>query len=250
MPKQSFSSGQTLLSSQMNDLQTNDFNQTVSTKTDDYTFVVGDRGTRVVANKSSAIEFTVDDSIFSAGDTLGVHNINTGLLTLTAGSGVTINGADVLTVAQYQGGTIFFTSASSAIFFPTAKTVSTSLTQSSATVATDQSTNSLSFTDLATVGPAVTLTTGTKVLVIYGCSMSNGNQEFSRVDFAISGATTRSATSTTNGQARIFASANVRFMAATIVTVTAGSNTFTMKYAVGGNASDFANRELMVISLN
>jgi len=86
--------------------------------------VVGDRGTRVVANKASAIAFTVDDSIFSAGDTLGVHNINTGVLTLTAGAGVTLNGADVLTVAQYQSGTIFFTSASSAIFFPTAKTVS------------------------------------------------------------------------------------------------------------------------------
>jgi len=119
MAKQSFTAGQVLTAQQMNDLQTNDFNQTVSTKTDDYTFVVGDRGTRVVANKASAIAFTVDDSIFSAGDTLGVHNINTGLLTLTAGAGVTLNGADVLTVAQYQGGTIFFTSASSAIFFPT-----------------------------------------------------------------------------------------------------------------------------------
>jgi len=124
MPKQSFSSGQTLLSSQMNDLQTNDFNQTVSTKTAAYTFVVGDRGTRVVLNDTTARTFTIDDAIFSAGDTIQVHNINTGVLTIAAGAGVTLNGADVLTVAQYQGGTIFFTSASSAIFFPTAKTVS------------------------------------------------------------------------------------------------------------------------------
>jgi len=123
MPKQSFSSGQTLLSSQMNDLQTNDFNQTVSTKTAAYTFVVGDRGTRVVLNDTTARTFTIDDAIFSAGDTIQVHNINTGVLTIAAGAGVTLNGADVLTVAQYQGGTIFFTSASSAIFFPTAKTV-------------------------------------------------------------------------------------------------------------------------------
>jgi len=126
MPKQSFSSGQTLLSSQMNDLQTNDFNQTVSTKTDAYTFVVGDRGTRVVLNDTTARTFTIDDAIFSAGDTIQVHNINTGVLTIAAGAGVTLNGADVLTVAQYQGGTIFFTSASSAIFFPTAKTVADS----------------------------------------------------------------------------------------------------------------------------
>jgi len=96
-------------------------NLTVDTKTNDYTFVAGDVDKRVVANKASAIAFTVNNSIFSAGDTLAVHNINTGLLTLTAGAGVTINGADVLTVAQYQGGTLFFTSASSAIFFPTSK---------------------------------------------------------------------------------------------------------------------------------
>jgi hypothetical protein len=77
-----------------------------------------------VLNDTTARTFTIDDAIFSAGDTIQVHNIDTGVLTIAAGSGVTLNGADVLTVAQYQGGTIYFTSASSAIFFPTAKTVS------------------------------------------------------------------------------------------------------------------------------
>jgi len=124
MAKQTFTSGQVLTAQQVNDLQTNDFNQTVSTKTAAYTFVVGDRGTRVVLNDTTGRTFTVNDAIFSAGDTINVHNINTGVLTIAAGAGVTLNGADVLTVEQYQGGTIFFTSASSAIFFPTAKTVS------------------------------------------------------------------------------------------------------------------------------
>jgi len=124
MAKQTFTSGQVLTAQQVNDLQSNDFNLTVSTKTAAYTFVVGDRGTRVVLNDTTARTFTIDDAIFSAGDTIQVHNINTGVLTIAAGAGVTLNGADVLTVAQYQGGTIFFTSASSAIFFPTAKTVS------------------------------------------------------------------------------------------------------------------------------
>jgi len=124
MAKQTFTAGQTLTATQMNDLQSNDFNLTVSTKTAAYTFVVGDRGTRVVLNDTTGRTFTIDNSIFSAGDTIQVHNINTGVLTIAAGAGVTLNGADVLTVAQYQGGTIFFTSASSAIFFPTAKTVS------------------------------------------------------------------------------------------------------------------------------
>jgi len=124
MAKQTFTAGQVLTAAQVNGLQTNDFNQTVSTKTAAYTFVVGDRGTRVVLNDTTARTFTIDDAIFSAGDTIQVHNINTGVLTIAAGAGVTLNGADVLTVEQYQGGTIFFTSASSAIFFPTAKTVS------------------------------------------------------------------------------------------------------------------------------
>jgi len=123
MAKQTFSSGQVLTHTQMNDLQSNDFNQTVSVKTGDYTLVVGDRGTRVVANSGSAIAFTVPNSVFTAGDTLNIHNISTGTLTVAAGAGVTVNGADVLTVSQWQGGTLYFTSASAAIWFPTAKTV-------------------------------------------------------------------------------------------------------------------------------
>jgi len=168
MPKQSFSSGQTLLSSQMNDLQTNDFNQTVSTKTDAYTFVVGDRGTRVVLNDTTARTFTVDDAIFSAGDTIQVHNINTGVLTIAAGAGVTLNGADVLTVAQYQSGTIFFTSASSAIFFPTAKTVSSGVVQVKSAFKADAfATSSTSYTDLTGLSVSITPTSASnKVLVV------------------------------------------------------------------------------------
>jgi len=98
-------------------------NFTVNTSTDDYTLVVGDRNTRRVANKSTSITFTVPNSVFAAGDIVQVHNIGAGTLTISAGAGLTLNGADVLTVAQYQGGELFFTSASSAIFFPTAKTV-------------------------------------------------------------------------------------------------------------------------------
>jgi len=174
MPKQSFSSGQTLLSSQMNDLQTNDFNQTVSTKTAAYTFVVGDRGTRVVLNDTTARTFTIDDAIFSAGDTIQVHNINTGVLTIAAGAGVTLNGADVLTVAQYQGGTIFFTSASSAIFFPTAKT-SGKILQVVSTTKTDTFTMaSQTFADVTDLSVSITPTSSSnKVLVLL--SITGGN---------------------------------------------------------------------------
>lgn len=121
MAKQTFTSGQTLTAQQVNDLQSNDFNISTSVQTGNYTFVVDDRGTREISNAGTAVTFTVPNSVFTAGDTVNVHNINTGVLTIAAGTGVTLNGADVLTLQQWQGGVIYFTSASSAIFFPTAK---------------------------------------------------------------------------------------------------------------------------------
>jgi hypothetical protein len=113
---QTFTAGQVLTAAQVTALQTNDFNQTVSTKTANYTFVVGDRGTRVVGNGTS-ITFTVDNSIFSAGDTIKLHNINSTALTIAAGAGVTINNAAGLTMVQWQEATLFATSASSFILF-------------------------------------------------------------------------------------------------------------------------------------
>ena len=174
MAKQTFTSGQTLTAQQVNDLQTNDFNQTVSTKTAAYTFVVGDRGTRVALNDTTARTFTIDDAIFSAGDTIQVHNINTGVLTIAAGAGVTLNGADVLTLAQYQGGTIFFTSASSAIFFPTAKTVTSKVLQVVSTTKTDAfSTASTSYVDVTGLSVSITPTSASStVLVLTGVAMS------------------------------------------------------------------------------
>lgn len=175
MAKQTFTSGQVLTAAQVNALQTNDFNQTVSTKTAAYTFVVGDRGTRVVLNDTTARTFTIDNNIFSAGDTIYVHNINTGVLTIAAGAGVTLNGADVLTVAQWQSGTIYFTSASSAIFFPTAKTVTSKFGQiQTATKADAFSTTSTTFTDVTGVTVNITPTlSSSQVLVMVTLQGSN-----------------------------------------------------------------------------
>jgi len=124
MAKQTFTAGQVLTAAQVNGLQTNDFNLTVSTKTAAYTFVVGDRGTRVVLNDTTARTFTIDNSIFSAGDTIQVHNINTGVLTIAAGAGVTVN-ALTADLVQWQSATIFAISASSFIVFPSGGAVKT-----------------------------------------------------------------------------------------------------------------------------
>jgi hypothetical protein len=130
---------------------------------------------------------------------------------------------------------------------------SASPASASATVATSQGTTSSGYTDLATAGPAVTLTTGTKVLVIISAFMYN-NVSDGRVymDFGISGATTRSATdSTALGHWSTIANGpRIRHSSASFVTVTAGSNTFTAKYRrdYDGTAT-FENREITVIDL-
>jgi hypothetical protein len=119
MAKQSFSSGQTLTAQQMNDLQTNDFNWTVSTQTANYTLQATDKGTREVMNMASAGTVTVPDSTFNAGDIVWVHSIGSGTITVAAGTGMTLNSSagSAPTLAQWEGGVVYFTSASSSIFF-------------------------------------------------------------------------------------------------------------------------------------
>ena len=132
---------------------------------------------------------------------------------------------------------------------------SSSPASATATVATSQTTTSSSFTDLATAGPAVTLTTGTKVLVIVTAG-SISNDTSSRgafMGFAITGATTTAASTTScvsfvnsglDSGAKLQASGVYR------VTCTAGSNTFTAKYQQSdGGTATFANRSITVIDL-
>jgi hypothetical protein len=119
MAIQTFTAAQVLTAAQMNTLQANDYNQTVSTKTASYTLVAADKGTRVVMNVASANTVTVNTSLFSAGDTLVIQNINTGVTTVTAGT-ATVSSAGPLTIAQYGSGTLYFTSAGVSIFFPSA----------------------------------------------------------------------------------------------------------------------------------
>jgi 3D (Asp-Asp-Asp) domain-containing protein len=116
MAIQDFTAGQILTAAQMDSLQANDYNWTVSTKTASYTLVAADKGTRVVMNNASATTITVNTNIFAAGDILWIQNINTGTATITAGT-CTVNTAGSLALAQWQGGTLYFTSASTAIFF-------------------------------------------------------------------------------------------------------------------------------------
>ena len=110
-----FTSGQVLTAAQMNALQANDYNQTVSTKTASYTLVAADKGTKIVMNSASATTITVNTSLFSAGDTLTILNISTGVCTVTAGT-ATVSTAGSLALAQNAGGTLYFTSPGVSVF--------------------------------------------------------------------------------------------------------------------------------------
>ena len=125
MAIQTFTSGQVLTAAQVNALQANDFNQTVSTKTANYTLVAADKGTRVVMNVSSASTVTVNTSLFSAGDSLVIQNIASNASVVTAGT-ATVSTAGSLSIPQYGSGTLYFTSASAAIFFPSSGPPATS----------------------------------------------------------------------------------------------------------------------------
>ena len=119
MALQTFTAGQVLTAAQVNALQANDYNQTVSTKTGDYVLVAADKGTRVEMNSASAQTITVNTSLFSAGDTLFIQNIGAGVCTITAGT-ATVSTAGSLALPQNAGGTLYFTSTGVSIFFPSA----------------------------------------------------------------------------------------------------------------------------------
>jgi hypothetical protein len=126
---------------------------------------------------------------------------------------------------------------------------------SNATVATSQTTTGTSYTDLATGGPSVTVDTGTRAMVIVTATIANNTASaYSYMDYAVSGATTRSASDSTAATVRQTGATSgqnqeIRLSSASIVTLTAGRNTFTSKYRVSGGTGTFINREIIVINL-
>lgn len=121
-----------------------------------------------------------------------------------------------------------------------------------AAVATAEAATSTSYVDLATSGPAVTCTTGTTVLVLVSVKYygSPGNA-YPSVSPAVSGATTLAAADGHSLHTRVFdAIAGGSYTQAILLTgLTAGSNTFTLKYKVATNGGIFSDRTILVIPL-
>ena len=127
MAKQTFTTGQVLTAAQVNSLQTNDFNQTVSAKTASYVLVASDKGTRIEFNTSGSVTCTVNTGLFDAGDTVYIQNRGAGVVTITAGT-ATVNTSASLAVNQWEGGLLYFISASAAIWYEYASTANGDIT--------------------------------------------------------------------------------------------------------------------------
>jgi hypothetical protein len=122
---------------------------------------------------------------------------------------------------------------------------------SGATVATTQTTTSTSYTDLATAGPSVTMTTGTSAFVIvttYSYNATSGAATY--MSFGVSGATTIAAGDSTSVSLLGMKTGGQEWSNSAVypVTLTAGSNTFTSKYKTSSGTGTFGNRSIIVIA--
>lgn len=118
-----------------------------------------------------------------------------------------------------------------------------------AAVGTAQTTGSTVYTDLATVGPTVSITLGSArtVLVFVKATLfqvSTTDAVF--MSFAASGATTVAA-SDGNAVKQNGAGNAESFTAVAVVACNAGTTTFTAKYRTTGGSASFADRVLAVV---
>lgn len=185
--------------------------------------------------------------VWVTGTQLRVLNLGAGTTTLVADTGVTINNNTAL--KQYQGGTLIRTASDVWAFVPNAAGASASAV---ATVATTQTTTSATFVDLATVGPSVTVTTGTKALIAIACMNTTSAADLVYAGVAVSGATTVAASDlyaiggyTVGVNVPQTQAANV-FM---LTGLTPGSNTFTMKYRRASGTATFSQRIITVVDM-
>lgn len=120
-------------------------------------------------------------------------------------------------------------------------------------IATSQSTTSTSYTDLATVGPTVTITTGTTAYVTIQTLGSNTVANRQYMSFAVSGASTIAAGTYEIGPVVVPAGGGVDaplVLSFVVTGLTAGSNTFTCKYkSLDGNSITYAKRFIQVVTV-
>ena len=129
----------------------------------------------------------------------------------------------------------------------------TALVWAEAIVATEETTTSTSYTDLATTGPEVTLDTGTAARVFVACAMFNSGVAATWMSSAVSGDTTVAAADSRAAAFNSDTAGNGGFRKSgrlsRYVALTAGSNTFTAKYRVGGGTGTYSDRRILVLGV-
>lgn len=126
------------------------------------------------------------------------------------------------------------------------------ITSEAATVATSETETNTSYDDMATSGPAVTITTSTKVLTTLGAQISNTSNSYqSWMSWACSGATTVAAADTwaVKVQKGTGALSDALSFTAVYASLTAGANTFTSKYKVSGSTGTYVYRNISAVGL-
>jgi hypothetical protein len=200
------------------------------------------------ANAQTAVPAFVAGEVLTAAE---MTQVNTGIpvFATTTTRDAAFDGTGEKTLAQGQ---FAYIEASSTLQVYTGSAWVSATVPTSATVATSQTTTSATFTDLATAGPAVTLTTGTSALVIISSMIQTTTGNAVYAGFAVSGATTIAASTTSALKA--YSAGGLLGTAQTLVclvTLTAGSNTFTMKYGnvQGTETGTYNARTITVIPL-
>ena len=108
MTIQQFTAGQTLTAAQMNTLQSSDFNYSINVQSGtSYTLVADDFGKMIRFTNSGSITLTIPPSSsvsFDVGDEILILLDSIGTLTVTGGSGVTVNSEGNITtlVSRYS----------------------------------------------------------------------------------------------------------------------------------------------------
>lgn len=136
------------------------------------------------------------------------------------------------------------------MFVATAANAIAARVPTGAKVNASETTVSTVYAALTTAGPAVTVTTGTQALVFFKSKMSNNTADTAvRCSVGVSGATT--ITENDDWAALIdgvpIGKVNQVGSFKFFNTLTAGSNTFTMKYKTVAGTATFDRRELIVI---
>lgn len=185
---------------------------------------------------------------WTAGEVLTASDVNTYL----GKQGVIVCTSGTRPGSPVEGMTIFETDTDRHQFYNGTGWQGIKPGAASATVATSQTTASTSYADLATVGPAATIITGTSALVILTAQISSSIVDSGYMGFAVSGATTVSPgdAQALHSTSSVANHADQQSALYVVTGLTAGSNTFTAKYRQNGaSTGTYVNRSIAVIPL-